>query len=774
MEAGAIEMTTLGREAPSSFRAAFPLVEAKLRPAVPRPGTVPRTRLVALLDAEPRRRIVSLIAPPGYGKTTLLAQWAAQEDLRVAWLTVDAGDNDPAVLLSYLAAALDRVGPVGEDLAGALSGPPKRVLATAVPRLASALHAWGRPALLVVDDAHRLVERSSLDALAALLDFLPPGFRVAIAARSEPDLPFSRLRVQQDLLELTPRQLALDEAETAALAAAVGCRLSPEEARRLALYTEGWPACVYLTALARARDDGAGRGSFESPAGDGHLHAYLRSEVEHRLDASDRTFLLRTAILDSVDPGIAEAVTGMPGAAERLRRIARDNLLVTEIGGPGAAYRYHNLLRDFLLDELSREEPSLVPELHRRAASAYAAAGRMDPAVEHAIAGGDRDAAVDLVVRSALLLYNAGQAATVDRWLGRFTLADFERRPPLAIVAAWIHVTAGRAVEADRMADIAERSPYDGPSGDGSASFASQRAILRAIMCRNGPRDMLANASLAVSLEGPASPWRSHALQMQAAAYLLLGDRARASSILDESIRVAFATGAPGVLTLTIRAALLLREGAFSDAERLIVDAVARTSAARLEGSAQALAVNAMAARIAIQRGDLDDARDALVRAQLLRPLVTTAVPWIAVGSLLDLARAYLALSDTAGAQTALREAEQVVRVRPALGTLTDDVVALRRQLADASATLAGSSALTAAELRVLMLLPTHLSFQEIAERLQISRNTVKTHAVAIYGKLWASSRGEAVERAVELGLLEPYPVLRPARASRDGDHPAD
>jgi LuxR family maltose regulon positive regulatory protein len=165
---------------------------------------------------------------------------------------------------------------------------------------------------------------------------------------------------------------------------------------------------------------------------------------------------------------------------------------------------------------------------------------------------------------------------------------------------------------------------------------------------------------------------------------------------------------------------------------------------------------------VAVNAGDLARARALLVRAQLVRPLVSHGMPGLAVASLLELARAYLGVSDPSGAQLALREAERIVRRRPALGRLTDELLQMRRRVVDAASTLAGSSSLTNAELRVLPLLPTYLSFQEIADRLVISRNTVKTHAMSIYGKLQASSRGEAVERAVELGLLEPYPVLGP------------
>jgi LuxR family maltose regulon positive regulatory protein len=752
------------------FRAAFPLVEAKLRPATSRPGAVARTRLVALLDAEPGCRVTSVLAPPGYGKTTLLAQWAASSHLPAAWLTVDDGDNDPAVLLAYLAAALDHVTPVGEEVARVLAGPSERILARAVPQLASALHGWSQPALLVIDDAHRLVDRPSLDALASLVDGLPPGFRVAIAARSEPGLPLARLRVQQDLLELTARELALDEAETKELAVSVGCDLPPDEVRDLTEATEGWAAGIYLTALALARGDDRGPALIASPGRTAHLAAYLRSEVEQRLDSDDRAFLARTAILEPVEPAIAEAVSGMPGAAERLRRIAHDNLLLSEVGG-GTAFRYHHLLRDFLLDGLEANEPGSTPELHRRASEAYATRGRTRAAVEHALAAGDRGLAASLVVRAGLPMFNSGQVATIDRWLATFTPADFDRHPPLAVLATWIHLMAGRADEAERSADVIERSRFEGPAGDGSASFASQRAIVLALMCRHGPRDMLANASIAVAAEGPGSPWRSHALFMEGAAWLLLGDPERAAPLIDDSIDAGIASGAPTVIMLTTRARILLGQGAIDTAARLVDQALDRAVATRLEESTQVLATQALCARLALATGDRDLARTALVRAQVLRPLAHAGTPWVSVAALLDLVHAHLALSDVAGAQVALREAEQIVRLRPALGILTDELVAARRQVEGAAGTLVGSSALTAAELRVLMLLPTYLSFQEIADRLRISRNTVKTHAVAIYGKLWASSRGEAVERAVELGLLEPYPALRPTHGDgrRDG-----
>ena len=172
------------------------------------------------------------------------------------------------------------------------------------------------------------------------------------------------------------------------------------------------------------------------------------------------------------------------------------------------------------------------------------------------------------------------------------------------------------------------------------------------------------------------------------------------------------------------------------------------------------LATYAVAARIAIHHGDLAHAREELVRAQLVRPLATYGAPWVAVGALLELARAYLAIADPAGARNVVSEAEAIVRRRPALGVLVARLAEMRQTLGDAATTLAGSSALSTAELRLLPILSTPLTFKEIGDRMFLSRHTVKTQAISIYSKLGASSRSEAVLRAIEIGLLEPFPGL--------------
>jgi LuxR family maltose regulon positive regulatory protein len=171
--------------------------------------------------------------------------------------------------------------------------------------------------------------------------------------------------------------------------------------------------------------------------------------------------------------------------------------------------------------------------------------------------------------------------------------------------------------------------------------------------------------------------------------------------------------------------------------------------------------VHAVAARVAIHRGDLSRARDELVHAQLARPLASHALPSAGVGALLEVARAYLAIADPAGASNAIAEAERIIQRRPSLGVLTEQLGELRQQLRGSAQALAGPSTLTPAELRVLPMLSTHLMFEEIAGRLHVSRHTVKAQVVSIYSKLGVSSRGEAVDRAIEIGLLEPFPGLR-------------
>lgn len=755
------------------FRPAFPIIDSKVSAPPPRSGMVQRDRLLEMLEKS-GPAVVSVVAPPGYGKTTLLSQWASRHKGPVAWVSVDATDNDPVMLMGYLGAAFDRISPLGHETAKALTRGQHRILSSAIPLLVSELATWTKPALIVIDDAHLLTDHGCLDAISTLMDHLPDGCRMAIAGRKPPSLPFARLAAHRDLVDLGAAELALDGAEANSLIESAGFSLSSEDMARLMERTEGWAVGLYLATKAIGRDNGEVHPTATVTGTNAHVAGYLRSEFESGLEPDDLAFLTRTSVLERVSPAAAEAVSQLPDAAPRLRRLSERSLLVQDLAAKEPTYRYHNLLREFLALELEVAEPGATNAMHRRAARWFESAGDSDLAIEHALAGSDYDLAGRLVTAAAYRAHQRGRTATLDRWVSAFDKTAMNRHPALAVMASWVYLLTGRGDEADAMADIAEPATYHGSPGDGSASFASQRAMLQAIMVRSGPADALTNAKLAISLERPGSAWRSTALMLAGSAFEMLGDVDAADMAYVESIGVGAATSASTVMNaFARRAAVRINAGDWAGAEEMIERADELRELWRFDNFVTVLYVHAINARIAIQRGDFDRGRDSLVRAQLLRPLANHAAPFLSVDSLLNLSRAYLAASDPAGAQVALREAENIIRRRPSLGKLGQQLIEVRGQLADATATLLGSSALTSAELRVLPFLPTYLSFQEIAERLLISRNTVKTHAMSIYGKLWASSRGEAVERAVEMGLLEPYPALtRSGAATPNGAPP--
>ena len=311
------------------------------------------------------------------------------------------------------------------------------------------------------------------------------------------------------------------------------------------------------------------------------------------------------------------------------------------------------------------------------------------------------------------------------------------------------------------MADIGERSSFDGPPANGTAAVESARAMLRATMVRHGTDDAFANATAAAAMEGPGSPWRTLACEVLAEAHLMRDDSAAAESVLDEAIAAAPASGSYAFYGLAVWAKIKMAEGDWQAADRYARESHLRLSRMEAAEAASAILVHAVAARVALHHGDQARGREELIHAQLVRPLASYALPATVVGGLIELARAYLAVADPAGAGSAVAQAEAVLRRRPDLGALPRQLADIRRRVRESSHTLVGPSTLTPAELRLLPLLSTHLMFHEIAERLGVSRHTVKAQVVSIYGKLEASSRGEAIERAISIGLLEPFPGLR-------------
>ena len=223
---------------------------------------------------------------------------------------------------------------------------------------------------------------------------------------------------------------------------------------------------------------------------------------------------------------------------------------------------------------------------------------------------------------------------------------------------------------AEHLADIGERSTFSGMPANGTASFESARAILRATMVRQGPADAVANAAFAVAAEGPGSQWRTLACEVLALAHLMRGDAAEADAVLAAAVDAAPARGSYAFYALAVRASIAMARRDWDAAERYAREAHARFGQMHFEGVASSMLVHAVAARVAIHRGDLRRAREELVHAQLVRPLASHALPSTTVVALMEVARAYLAIVDAAGAASAITEAERILQRRPDLGVL--------------------------------------------------------------------------------------------------------
>jgi LuxR family transcriptional regulator, maltose regulon positive regulatory protein len=744
---------------PRAGRPAFDLVASKLRRPLIRPGTVRRSPLIERLALGDSRPIASVVAPAGYGKTTLLSQWAERNGQSFAWVSVDEADNDPKVLLSYIAEALDAVEPIDERVFDALASPATSVAGSVVPRLGSAFSSMTSPVVLVLDDVHVLHNRECRAALSMLADHVPDGSRLALAGRAEPPLRIARLRAEGKILEIGRNDLSLTCEEASSLLRDAGVALGQDDVAELHQRTEGWPAGLYLAAL-YLREGGLFAGAAFSFGGDDRLVSdYLESEFLARISRQQRAFLTRTAVLEHLSGPLCEAVLDMAGSAAILADLAGSNLLLVPLDRRGKWYRYHHLFRDMLLAELERREPGLMPVLRRRAASWYLQNGLPEAALEYSMAAGDVDGAARLVGQLVVPAYRQGRATTIQQWFGWLEdRGGIEGHPMTAVLAAFFSALMGRPADAERWADAVDRWQYGDPARPEDPATEAWAIMVRAALCRRGAERMRADADEAERRFATGSFLTPTPALMQGIARVLCGDPDGGDVCLQDAVSVGEQVGSTDdvVIALCERSLVAIAHNQWDRAEVLADRARAVVRRAGIEESFATPLICALQARAAMHRGDVPAARRQLVNAQRLRPLLTYALPYLAVQARIQLARVHLALADTAGARTLIREVDDLLKRRPGLGTLVWEAEALRAQLArERGSSVPGASALTAAELRLLPLLSTHLSFPEIAAQMFLSLSTIKSQAMSIYRKLGASSRSQAVARSRQLGLLE-------------------
>ena len=697
--------------------------------------------------------MVDVTAPAGYGKSTLLAQWAHSEGRPVAWVSLDRFDDDPLVLLGLLAAAFAGIAPGQADLVADLGGPGISPLGRAAPRLAAVLRHSPVPFVLMLDDLHEIRSPDCHDVLSVVISGIPEGSQLVSASRSEHPHA-ARLRATGDVLEFGSEHLALDAAGAEEIFAEAAVELSPELAAAVTRRTEGWAVGLHLAAAIAHESKGE---VLEVRGDDRYVADYLYHEVTSRLPAATQRFLRCTSVLDQLSAPLCDALLEEPGSQRVLQQLEAASALLIPLDRHRQWYRFHPLFREFLASDLLRVEPDAVEKLHLRAADWYEANGSTSKAMEHLLNTSARERIVQMVTTLVLPTYQAGQIATVQQWLDAVGERDISQHPPLAVLAGWISVFSGGAAEALKWAAVASESSYDLVPADGSASFASARAMLRAAICASGPEAMQADAAVALREEPFWSPWRDTALCVGAEALLLVGEPEQAAAMFRETSSVAEALSNIDsfILSEAELALLDMDGGLWVGAADHVQRALAAVNRARMEDYALSALAFAAAARHALHRGDAEEARRQLTRAMRSRPTCTVVLPWLAVRLRLQVAMAYEALGERRTVHHLLREIDDLVSEGADVGVLGDQVRNFRSHLEPGTRDrTAGTSPLSPAELRLLPYLQTHLTIREIGERLFVSRNTVSSEIGSIYRKLGVSSRGEAVSHATAIGLL--------------------
>ncbi len=736
-----------------------PLLKTKLE-APDCPRLVFRENLIETLSEGLSLPLTLVYGPAGSGKTMLVAQWRASEPERsVAWLSLDAGDNDPARFWTYVVQALRSVLPgFGDAALAMLRAPGIAVVDEARLELINELVDVAGQSALVLDDYHAIDDERIHEGMAFLLEHLPNPLRVVITSRAEPPLGIGTLRARGQLNEVDAARLRFSRSEAESLLNEIhDLGLPAEMVGRLHERTEGWAAGLYLAVLSmRGREDVS---SFmESFAGsDRRVVDYLGAEVLAEQPDDEVAFLLDTGMLDRFCAPLCEAVTGSRDARAMLDRIERSNYFLIPLDPSHDWYRYHHLFGELLRHELERRSPGTVTELHRRAGRWFLDAGLVSEAIGHLTAAGDLDEASELVSTHWLPFTNVGQRATVARWLEALPREHIVSDGRLCLAQARTASVVGRRDEILEWVELAETAPRYNPAQD--AWIAQQATVLRSTAWEM-LGDMSASRQLAARLAplDGSSFWHPLAARNLGAAAHWFDDNTEAVKLFD----TALALNRDRIAMISVFAlgqlALIAADGGDWRACAAHIEAGFDLVRKRgLEEYWQCSLVHVAHGRLLHHDRRLTEARSELERAAALARrgvgVVELAYVLLVLGNLL------YELGERRTARELALEARDLLASAPEPGTLVPRLLAqaesrLRLVIHPSGERSVVTDELTAREQAVMRLLPSGLSAREIGTELGISRDTIKTHTKSIYRKLGASSRREAVARARELELL--------------------
>ncbi|MGY5050032.1 LuxR C-terminal-related transcriptional regulator [Streptomyces sp. 900105755] len=731
----------------------------KLRPADQPPHLLTRPRLLRRLDAS-TEPVVVVSAPAGAGKTVLLSEWAQRPAARggCAWLSLDAYDNAPGRLWAGILRALRQVRPElpvhPHSGAWTLDAWPEEIL----PDLVSGLHGQG-PLTLILDGVESITDADAVRSLSDFLTRLPHGFRVVLSTRHVPGGPVPALRARGAVAELDWEDLAFtpEEAE-AVLTELLGAAPDAETSSAVYRTTEGWAAALCVMGRTLARPSGIAGTAADLARGGRAVTEYLATEVLYRLTTEQREFLLRTSVLDELSAGPCRALAG-DRAGVLLRELARTVQLLVPVAAEPSAYRRHPALSALLFDLLGAEGRETVASMHRTAARWYAQHGGTTAAVRHWVRGGDEAAAVGSVLRDWEKAISAGRSGEVAHWLELLPRRTVAADARLCVVAAMAALSEGAPETARRWLDVVRlREPGAQTFGEGS-TVSDAAAVARAVACWLQGQiltgDRLAETAFAGTV--PLTSWRALACTARGTALLWTSRYEEAEALLGEATRDAHAAGHGLTLVraLGLRALCALLTGRQEPARMLSDAALAAAGTAGLERHFVAAPAYIGRAGLLLDEGRADEAERTLAEAgaALADSSRTGGEPQMHAWYHVTRARLAAARHDTAAAREAREKAERAAARCESPGVLTE---LLGRVVQDTVVGLVGSGSreLSLRERRVLRALCGPLTLREIASEFYVSHNTVKTQVRAIFRKLDAHDRSEAVARARERGML--------------------
>jgi LuxR family maltose regulon positive regulatory protein len=638
----------------------------RLHPPPVRPRRVQRPRLHALLDAGLERPLTLISAPPGFGKTTLLVNWAARRSLAAAWLSLEEDDNDPAHLLAGIAAALGALEPgLGREalrMLHSMQGPP---LAAVTASLLEDLLRQPAPRVLMLDDFHLVTRLESQKLAADFAERLPPDFHLMIATRMDPAFPLARLRARDQLVELRADDLRfLPEEATAFLHEVMGLELSEEDIAVLEKRTEGWAAGLQMAALSlQNRED---RSGFIRGFGGSHRHVvdYLVGEVLEMQPPGRQKFLLVTAVLARFCASLCDELFGGTGSQEILEELERSNLFLVPLDEERAWYRYHHLFADLLRHRLRQSLPAAeIEELHLRAGRWLDSNGDPEGAMRHFLAGGKHQEAIRLLNLRVDEILTRGGLGTLLRWGEKLSDREVRRSPETCVTLGSLYVWAGRVAEAERYFTRAE-TLLEGDASAGANSLRGRTALMRAFVA-----DVAGATDRAIELARlgdrliPAGTFhltRSFVPYILSRAYRFRGEGDRAEACARELASMARSVGNVWTFSGALHELIWLYrvQGRLREADRVLEEFDAFP---REEGGAGPVAkVIAVRGELQRERGDLAAAARTIATAQ--EEVRRWGLPSDVYFCSLLRCRLAFSQGDLAGADEEIRRADETAR----------------------------------------------------------------------------------------------------------------